>query len=97
MIETCVFSVLLLAAAGIIWIYPQSISTIRPGEQVDWSRVRREGAGGMAALALALFGVSVLLLRADVPEPVVTVFRIIGSFVGVIVIASRIEIYKRGK
>lgn len=93
---------LLLSAAILVWLRPQSVSTLShySKEQlarVDLRRVRRTGTFGLAALALLIGPGSWLLHRAGVDATTTTVISWIVLFAGAIAIAARIETFNKNK
>ncbi len=93
---------LLLLAAILVWLRPQSVSTLNhySKEQlarVDLRRVRRTGSCGLVALALLVGPGSWLLHRAGVNATTLTVISWIVLFAGAIVIAARIESFNKNK
>lgn len=99
--ESLVIAAVLALCAGIVWLRPQSISTLsetpKKNPELNWRAVRRIAAGGMALLAAAIAGGSWLLLRAGVAEATITAVRIVVLFVGAIGIIAAIEIRKHRK
>ncbi len=97
-----VLSLILLACAGIAFVRPQWISTIRhytdaERRNIDMRRVRRSAGGGLLALALLTGPVNRLLARHGIPETTLTALRIIVLFIGAIAIAACVETYNRNK
>ncbi|MCM1150856.1 MAG: hypothetical protein NC209_07850 [Alistipes sp.] len=89
-------SLLLLACAGVVYLRPQWISTLRrytdaERRNIEMRRVRRTAAGGLLALALLIGPGSRGLAWLGVSETTLTVLRIILVTIGVIVIMTRIE------
>lgn len=96
--ESLVIAAILALCAGIVWLRPQSISTLsetpKKNPEVNWCAVRRIAAGGMALLAAAIAGGSWLLVRAGAAEATITAVRIIVLFVGVVGIVAAVETHK---
>lgn len=95
-------SAILLACAGIAYVRPQWISTLRhytdaERRNIDMRRVRRAAGGGLLALALLTGPGSWMLARCGTSETTLTVLRITVTFIGAIAIAARIETYNRNK
>jgi len=98
----CLISGLLFLAAILVWLRPQSVSTLSrySKEQlarVDLRRVRRTGTFGLVALALLIGPGNWLLHRAGVDAATLTVVSWIVLFAGAIAIAARIETFNRNK
>ncbi len=78
---------LLLLAAILVWLRPQSVSTLSHYSkerltQVDLRRVRRTGTFGLVALALLIGPGNWLLYRAGVDAMTLTVLSWIVLFAG---------------
>ena len=88
MTESLVIAAILAICAVILWLRPQSISTLsgNPEEnpELNWRAVRRIGAGGLLLLAVVIGGGSWLLLRAGVEPQTITVLGILLLFIGAI-------------
>ena len=86
MTESLVIAAILAICAVILWLRPQSISTLsgNPEEnpEINWRAVRRIGAGGLLLLAVVIGGGSWLLLRAGVEPQTITVLGIPLLFIG---------------
>ena len=65
MTESLVIAAILAICAVILWLRPQSISTLsgNPEEnpELNWRAVRRIGAGGLLLLAVVITAVSLIL------------------------------------
>lgn len=101
MTESLVIAAILAVCATVVWLRPQSLSTL-PGTpeknpQTDWRAVRRIAAGGMALLAAVIAGGSLLLARAGIAEATLTAVRIVVLFIGTIGIISAVECCKKRK
>lgn len=95
--ESLVIAAILALGAGIVWLRPQSLTTLSetPKKSPEPNRrVRRIAAGGMALLAAAIAGGSWLLVRAGVTEATITAVRIVVLFVGTIGIIAAVETRK---
>ena len=101
MTESLVIAGILFVCAAIVWLRPQSLSTLsetpRKNPEMNWQAIRRIAAGGTALLAAGIAGGSWLLTRAGVEETTLTILRIIFLFVGVIVIVALVEQAKNRK
>ena len=99
MTESLVIAAILAICAVILWLRPQSISTLsgNPEEnpEINWCAVRRIGAGGL--LLLAIGGGSWLLLRAGVEPQTITVLGILLLFIGAIGLTAAVELCKKRK
>ena len=88
MTESLVIAAILAICAVILWLRPQSISTLsgNPEEnpELNWRAVRRIGAGG-------------LLLRAGVEPQTITVLGILLLFIGAIGLTAAVELCKKRK
>ena len=89
MTESLVIAAILAICAVILWLRPQSISTLsgNPEEnpEINWCAVRRIGAGGL------------LLLRAGVEPQTITVLGILLLFIGAIGLTAAVELCKKRK
>ena len=89
MTESLVIAAILAICAVILWLRPQSISTLsgNPEEnpELNWRAVRRIGAG------------SWLLLRAGVEPQTITVLGILLLFIGAIGLTAAVELCKKRK
>ena len=89
MTESLVIAAILAICAVILWLRPQSISTLsgNPEEnpELNWRAVRRIGAGGL------------LLLRAGVEPQTITVLGILLLFIGAIGLTAAVELCKKRK
>ena len=100
MTESLVIAAILAICAVILWLRPQSISTLsgNPEEnpEINWRAVRRIGAGGLLLLAVVIGGGSWLLLRAGVEPQTITVLGILLLFIGAIGLTAAVELCKNG-
>jgi len=98
MIEPLVIAAILAACSVILWLRPQSLTTLsetpQKNPELNWRAVRRISAGGTALLAAAIAGGSRLLVEAGATETTVTVVGIVVLFVGAIGIVAAVEIRK---
>ena len=89
MTESLVIAAILAICAVILWLRPQSISTLsgNPEEnpELNWRAVRRIGGG------------SWLLLRAGVEPQTITVLGILLLFIGAIGLTAAVELCKKRK
>ena len=101
MTESLVIAAILAICAVILWLRPQSISTLsgNPEEnpELNWRAVRRIGAGGLLLLAVVIGGGSWLLLRAGVEPQTITVLGILLLFIGAIGLTAAVELCKKRK
>ena len=101
MTESLVIAAILAICAVILWLRPQSISTLsgNPEEnpEINWRAVRRIGAGGLLLLAVVIGGGSWLLLRAGVEPQTITVLGILLLFIGAIGLTAAVELCKKRK
>ena len=105
MTESLVIAAILAICAVILWLRPQSISTLsgNPEEnpELNWRAVRRIGAGGLLLLAVVITAVSGggswLLLRAGVEPQTITVLGILLLFIGAIGLTAAVELCKKRK
>ena len=101
MTESLVIAAILAICAVILWLRPQSISTLsgNPEEnpELNWRAVRRIGAGGLLLLAVVIGGGSWLLLRAGVEPQTITVLGILLLFIGAIGLTGAVELCKKRK
>lgn len=99
--ESLVIAAILALCAAVVWLRPQSISTLsetpKKNPELNWRAVRRIAAGGTALLAAAIAGGSWLLLRIGVAEQTLATIRIAVLFAGVAGIIAAIENRKRRK
>ena len=100
MTESLVIAAIMAICAVILWLRPQSISTLsgNPEEnpELNWRAVRRIGAGGLL-LAVVIGGGSWLLLRAGVEPQTITVLGILLLFIGAIGLTAAVELCKKRK
>ena len=100
MTESLVIAAILAICAVILWLRPQSISTLsgNPEEnpEINWRAVRRIGAG-LLLLAVVIGGGSWLLLRASVEPQTITVLGILLLFIGAIGLTAAVELCKKRK
>ena len=111
MTESLVIAAILAICAVILWLRPQSISTLsgNPEEnpEINWRAVRRIGAGGLLLLSLymdkrmkreTLGGGDIkLLFRAGVEPQTITVLGILLLFIGAIGLTAAVELCKKRK
>ena len=99
MTESLVIAAILAICAVILWLRPQSISTLsgNPEENPELNAVRRIGAGGLLLLAVVIGGGSWLLLRAGVEPQTITVLGILLLFIGAIGLTAAVELCKKRK
>ena len=97
MTESLVIAAILAICAVILWLRPQSISTLSENPELNWRAVRRIGAGGLLLLAVVIGGGSWLLLRAGVEPQTITVLGILLLFIGAIGLTAAVELCKKRK
>lgn len=99
--ESLVIAAILAVCAVILWLRPQSLSTLsktpKKNSELNRRAVRRISAGGMALLAATIAGGSWLLVEAGVAEATITVVRIVVLAVGAIGIIAAVELCKKRK